>query len=153
MMPLYRNLLIPVDGGAAATRGLEEGLRLARTLKARVTLLHVVEDPVHEDVLERASFSPGLFSLLRERARRILARAESRAHRAKVETRAVMVERPGWATADVIVEHARKARASLIVMGTHGRRGFARALLGSVAEQVLRTSTTPVLVIHGTREA
>jgi nucleotide-binding universal stress UspA family protein len=147
-MAAYRNVLIPVDGGAASNRGLREGLRLARQLKSKVTLLHVVEDPVNEDVLERASFDPGLFAILRQQARRILARAQAQAKRAHIDARTVMVERPGWGTADVIVEQARKSRASLIVMGTHGRRGVRRLVLGSDAEQVVRLSTIPVCLMR-----
>lgn len=150
MMAAKSNLLVPVDGSAASTRGLREALRLARSLHADVTLLHIVEDPVHHDVLESASFSPALFKALRTQAKHILTRAEVAARRAHIHADGVMVERPGWSIADVIVEHAKKAHADLIVMGTHGRRGMRRLVLGSDAEQVVRLSSIPVVLVRGT---
>ena len=148
-MTAYSNLLVPVDGGSASDRGLREALKLSRALHARLTLLHVVEDPVNEDVLEAACASPDLLIALRRDAKRILARAQARARRAHVRACGVMVERPGWRTADVIVEQARKEGASAIVMGTHGRRGVRRLVLGSEAEQVVRLSTIPVVLVRG----
>jgi nucleotide-binding universal stress UspA family protein len=148
MMAAKSNLLVPIDGSAASARGLREALRLARSLHAGVTLLHIVEDPVNHDVLESASCSPSLFNELRAEAKRILGRAEGAARRAHVPANGVMVERPGWSIADVIVEHARKAHADFIVMGTHGRRGMRRLVLGSDAEQVVRLAPVPVVLVR-----
>jgi nucleotide-binding universal stress UspA family protein len=63
-----------------------------------------------------------------------------------VELSAALLSGNPW---EEIGKVAKTEHADLIVMGTHGRRGMARAILGSVAEQVIRTSTVPVLVVHG----
>jgi nucleotide-binding universal stress UspA family protein len=66
-----------------------------------------------------------------------------------IPMQAVLREGVAWEEVNAV---AKEIDANLIVIGTHGRRGLARALLGSVAENVIRTSTTPVLVIHGPRD-
>jgi nucleotide-binding universal stress UspA family protein len=150
---MYRTILVPVDGSEAASLGLREAVRLARRLGSRLVLLNVVEDYSHEDVLETASFSPGLFRLLRDRGERIVARAAAAAKRAGVAAKTRVSERPGWRTFDQIVEAATRERASLIVLGTHGRRGMRRLVMGSDAEQVVRFSPVPVLLVRAKERA
>jgi nucleotide-binding universal stress UspA family protein len=86
--------------------------------------------------------------LLREGGRRIVARARAAAEKQGVKPKTVMREIFGGAAADVIVREARRARADLIVLGTHGRRGVRRLVLGSDAEQVVRSSRVPVLLVR-----
>lgn len=147
-MTMYRTILVPVDGSPTATRGLREAARLAKQLGSRLVILHVVEDFSHEDLLERASFSPGLLALLRENGKRILARAAALAKRRGMAVKEVMSERPGWRTADQIVEVAKGANAGLIVIGTHGRRGMRRLVMGSDAEEVVRLAPVPVMLVR-----
>ena len=81
-----------------------------------------------------------LLPMLREGGKRILARAGAAALKAKVKPKLLTREIVGGPAADAIVREARKQRADLIVLGTHGRRGVRRLVLGSDAEQVVRTS-------------
>ena len=67
--------------------------------------------------------------------------------RARLAAETELVENAAGRVADVIVEHAKRWRADLIVMGTHGRRGFNRLLIGSNAELVVRHSPVPVLLV------
>ena len=82
---------------------------------------------------------------------KILKRAAQRANKAGIDAETKLLEmlQYGDRVADEIVRDAGKWRASLIVIGTHGRRGFRRALMGSVAEGVARIASTPVLLIRG----
>jgi nucleotide-binding universal stress UspA family protein len=88
---------------------------------------------------------------LRNAGEKILQHAASRAAKAGVdaETKLLEVNRYGDRVADEIAREAKKWRASVIVIGTHGRRGLSRALLGSVAEAVVRIAPSPVLLIRG----
>jgi nucleotide-binding universal stress UspA family protein len=78
----------------------------------------------------------------------VLGKAEAKARKADVKTEALLVETTGHRVADVILAQARKVKADLIVMGTHGRRGVARLVMGSDAEGVVRGTRVPVLLVR-----
>ena len=111
-------------------------------------LLHVVSDftPMVEIVndTELELFRSGLHQY----GRRLLDTAAAEVRAAEVEVSTVLREPKGGRVADAIVDEAREARCDLVVIGTHGRRGFQRALMGSDAELVVRESPVPVLVIR-----
>jgi nucleotide-binding universal stress UspA family protein len=90
-----------------------------------------------------------LVPTLREAGKRVLAKAEALALKEDLKPKLVMRETIGGAAADAIVREAKKQRADLIVLGTHGRRGVRRMVLGSDAEQVVRSATVPVLLVKG----
>ena len=148
---MFKNILVPVDGSATANKGLREAIRLAREQGATLTLVHVVEEGLtyRSMGLDGAGFflDEVLRALVRS-GRVIVARALSAAHRAGVKARGEVIEDISEPVADVIVREARKAKADLIVLGTHGRRGVGRMLLGSDAEQIVRTSPVPVLLVR-----
>jgi nucleotide-binding universal stress UspA family protein len=90
---------------------------------------------------------------LRERGKAILADAAALVRVHGFEPSSVLVESIGGPAADLIVAQATEGHADLIVMGTHGRRGLRRVALGSDAEQVIRMSTVPVLLVRNVRPA
>jgi nucleotide-binding universal stress UspA family protein len=90
----------------------------------------------------------GIISSLNGAGRKILRRGEDLAKRLGLKCSSVLVETATGPAADPIVRQARKWRADLIVLGTHGRRGVRRLLLGSDAEQVVRTSPVPVMLVR-----
>jgi nucleotide-binding universal stress UspA family protein len=147
---MYRRLLVPLDGSATSTRGLREAMGLARAEGARLRLLNVLD--------ERFFFSAGegyamsnideVLASLRAQGRKALEAASKAALRRGVKVETALVESGAVPVSDVILSEARKWRADLIVMGTHGRRGVNRLLLGSDAERVLRGATVPVLLVR-----
>lgn len=148
---MYRRILVPVDGSTTSNRGLREALGLAREQGARVRLLHVVD----ESVLALAP-EVGVLDItdsLVEAGKKILRNAQALAERQGVKAETAMPENLAGRVADVILNEARKWRADLIVMGTHGRRGISHMLLGSDAEGVLRSSPVPVLLVRGNAPA
>lgn len=147
-MSLYRRILVPVDGSATSTRGLREALRVARAARAQLWLLHVLDEFFAFSDPEAARYSDVLIASLRKRGERVLARAGALARSKGVKARMLMPEIVGGTAAAEIVRHARKVRADLIVLGTHGRRGLKRLALGSDAEQVVRSSPVPVLLVR-----
>ena len=148
-MSAYRRILVAVDGSPTSTKGLREAIRLAKDGRGQLVLVHVVNEFFAFANLD--GFAPGvdLVPSLREGGRRILARAKALADKQRVRVRTVMRETLGGPAADTIVREARKQRADVIVLGTHGRRGLRRAVLGSDAEQVVRRSPVPVLLVRG----
>ena len=133
-----RRLLAAVDMGPASDRAVDIALAFAKKLDCEVTLVHAFSLPT-------LAYANGLYvpyDALASGARRDFDAVVARAKQRHPRVEAV------WCEGDPrekIVETARTHRADLVVMGTHGRRGLPRALLGSVAERVLRTSPAPVL--------
>jgi nucleotide-binding universal stress UspA family protein len=147
---MYRRILVPVDGSAAAKRGLVEAIKLARGQRAVLRLLHVVDEAVLASYPEPYLFGAEMVEALEQQGRRILKQAETAARRARVRTDSVLHTQSAR-VADVIVKQARTWHADLVVLGTHGRRGLDRLLMGSDAELVVRNSPVPVLLVRARR--
>ena len=142
----YKRILVPVDGSPVAAKGMKAAIRLARESRGKLLLVHVVDGSSAFVSPEAAASIGPILDGLRLAGRRTLARIASSAAKSGAQAQAVLAENFGGRVADTIVEQARKLRADLIVMGTHGRRGIKRALLGSDAESVVRYSPVPVLL-------
>jgi nucleotide-binding universal stress UspA family protein len=146
---MFKRILVPLDGSSTASRGFDQGLGLARSHGSRLFLLHVVDEHVliqHSDGM--AQLTEQYLESMRESGEKVLAAAQAKAARRGVDCRTVMIENIARSVADIIVEQAKKLRADVIVMGTHGRRGVKRLVLGSDAEGVVRTSPVPVLLVR-----
>lgn len=141
---MYKQMLVPVDGSVPSNRALEEALKLAKEQGARVRLIHVLE-PLHNLAIEGYGDLDGA---VRAEAERVLAEAAARAQAAGVEASTTLVEAGGRRVAAAIADEAARWGADLIVMGTHGHRGFEHLVLGSVAEGVMRRATVPVLLVR-----
>lgn len=144
---MYKRIFVPVDGSDTSTRGLREALKLARQPGARLRLLHVIDESVLAMTPEVGIVD--ISGSLIEEGKKTLKKARALAERHGIKTDTVMPENFSGRVADVILNEARKWRADVIVMGTHGRRGFSHMLLGSDAEGVVREATVPVLLVRG----
>lgn len=148
-MSAYRKILVAVDGSAASSKGLREAIRVAKADGARLFILHVVDEFQAFAALDgMAAASVDLVPMLRQGGERILAKARALAQKNKLPVKTILRERVGGPAAYPIVREARKLGADLIVLGTHGRRGVRRLVLGSDAEQVVRTASVPVLLVR-----
>jgi nucleotide-binding universal stress UspA family protein len=150
---MYERILVPVDGSAAALRGLTEALQLAKGLNASVRMLHVVDEFISDMTLGPANYYDKWIEAVRERGKVILREALDFAKERGEKPEAVLVDTYGRRAADVIIEQAAQWPADLIVMGTHGRRGMRRLLMGSDAELVLRGARVPVLMVRESGDA
>ncbi len=150
---MFRRILVPVDGSMTSRRGLRLAIELARDQKAALELLHVIDILLVTPALSGGTYvstqQVGEFvTALRKQGKKVLAQAESLVMKGGIKCHAETVETPGSRVADSIVAHARKRRVDLIVIGTHGRRGLSRMVLGSDAEGVVRESPVPVLLVR-----
>jgi nucleotide-binding universal stress UspA family protein len=152
---MTRKILVPIDGSAPSRAGLDHAIALAKGQGASLRLVHVVDD----NAVLRGGIEPSinvgeLLTLLEQDGRKLLAAAEAAARKRGVKAETVMREAHIGRVADEIVREAARWRADLIVMGTHGRRGLGRLVMGSDAESVLRESRVPVLMVkaRGPRE-
>ena len=144
---MYKRILVAVDGSATSLRGLDEAIKVAKGVRAQLLLVHVVNEIVMTPEYVPAAYYDRIFQSLREAGMKVLDQAADLVWRADLSCEKKLVEIAGARVADEIVKQAREWTADLIVMGTHGRRGFARILLGSDAERVLREASVPVLLI------
>jgi len=145
---MYRRILVPVDGSRTAQLGLGEAVKVAKSQGSSLRLLHVVDDLALIRTPEIAYDLGDLIKVLTEEGKQILEKGAAHARKHGVKVQTSLVETYGGRAADAIVDEAKKWHASLIVLGTHGRRGMKRVLMGSDAEEVLRMAPTPVLMVR-----
>jgi nucleotide-binding universal stress UspA family protein len=146
---LYRKILVPIDDSRTSARGLLEAIRLARSLHSKLRLVHIVEEfSVYRGMGGAVFDLDGMLDFLRTEGEKIIGKAMAVVRKHGATADSVMCENAAYRTSDLIVEEARKWRADLIVMGTHGRRGVSRLVMGSDAEIVLSTSPVPVLLVQ-----
>jgi len=148
---MYKRILVPVDGSETSLLGLQHAIRLAKDQKAKLRLLHVVHDYLIAEGRHSMVTSSYLLKELRERGQTILKEAASMALKRHVEAETQVVETLMGPIGASIVKCAQKWPADLIVLGTHGRRGIRRLVMGSDAEYVVRTAPVPVLLVRGTK--
>src|ERR1700757_3197455 len=122
----YKRILVPVDGSRTSTAGLREALRLAKNQHARLRLLHVVDEMIVFNTPEGSINLAPLLKALDRNGKRLLRRAEKLAFSRGINAESELCESAGARIADVIIGRAKRWRADLIVMGTHGRRGVNR---------------------------
>ena len=145
---MYKRILVPLDGSETARFGLREAISLAKEHKSSLRLLHVVS-PFH--LMMEISAGEDIeryHQALVEAGELLLRDAKALCASLDVQTEISLRKLQGGRVADAIVDEAREAGCDLIAIGTHGRRGVSRALLGSDAERVLRQATVPVLLIR-----
>jgi nucleotide-binding universal stress UspA family protein len=146
---MYQRILIPVDGSPTSQRGLDEAIAIGRIMGARLRLLHVVDETSFAMSADAfGAYTGDLLTLLREGGVQILAAAKARVEAAGLAADTVLRESFAGRVCDLVVAEAQAWPAELIVLGTHGRRGAGRLLLGSDAEQTLRLSPVPVLLVR-----
>lgn len=145
---MYQRILVPIDGSHTSTLGLQEAIRIALDQRAHLRLISVIDETIVTQNFE-GLINPGdLIDAVKEAGKRAIDNAMSLVKKHDLKVEAATLETVGDRVAEIIVREAKKWRADLIVMGTHGRRGFNRVVLGSDAEAVLRNSPVPVLMVR-----
>lgn len=135
-------ILVPIDFSANAEQALDYACELAGKLGAKVHLVHAVVSP--PSALQVALTEDIIENIVKEHREALDKLAAARAGRASFGAPTVEVGDPR----DTIVATAEALSADLIVMGTHGRRGLSRVMMGSVAEDVIRHAPCPVLAVR-----
>jgi len=145
---MFKRILAPVDGSHTSTLGLQQAVRIANEQGAKLRVISVIDELAVAQNFD-AGFDAGImFKALEDAGKRAIANALKLTQRHNIKVESALFQTVGSRVADVIVRDARKWKADLIVMGTHGRRGINRLMLGSDAETVLRTAHCPVLMVR-----
>ena len=143
---MYQRVLVPVDGSETSNRGLDEAIQLARLTGGRIRLVHGIDSLIFSTGLDLAS--DDLVGVLVDAGAQILCEANARVEARGLAVDAYFPETLGGRICDMVVEQAKLWHAELIVIGTHGRRGVGRLLMGSDAEQIVRAAPVPVLLVR-----
>ena len=145
---MYHRILVPVDGSPTADAGLRQAIGLAAAVKAKLVLLHVIDNFALLVEMSSVTSSETLRDASRLYGRQALDKAQQAASDAGVMCETFVREVVQGRISEIIVDETAKHSCDLVVMGTHGRRGFSRLTLGSNAEGVTRTSMVPVLLVR-----
>ncbi len=146
---MFQRIIVPVDGSATSNKALVAALEMARNSGGRVRIIHALDEL---SFVWGYEYSGDMVAVVREQAVKVLADAIEIARSGGVPAEQQLIESPGVRLGEIVARDATEWGADLIVVGTHGRRGVGRVLLGSGAEQVIRLAPVPVLVIRGDDE-
>lgn len=145
---MYQRILVPIDGSQTSERALQEAIGVANRT-AQLRLVYVLEENYLLDAEGYAYIDlADLQKAMRLTGERTLALAAEKVRQSGIVAEPALVEASGERIANVIENEARHWQADLIVIGTHGRSGLNRLLLGSVAEGVVRVASVPVLLVR-----
>ena len=141
-MSNFRHVLVATDFGESSQRAVELALVIAGRLNARLTIMHACQLLAH--MYEGLYPNAQVIEMIADAARKQLAAALAAARQTKSDTRALLRHGPPW---QQILSAIDETHADLVVLGTHGRTGVERVLLGSVAERLVRLSPVPTVVV------
>lgn len=148
---MYKRIMVAIDSSPTANKALKEAVQLAKSVGAELCIVHA-ED---ESLLEQHGMGIGSYidvakaeTAIRAAGNRLLDDAAALAAAEGVKAERQLFESGKKRVPDLIAEGAREWQADLIIVGTHGRRGFERMIVGSVAEKLVRVANTSLLLVR-----
>jgi len=146
---MYQRILVPIDGSATSNAGLAEAIKVAKLTRGQLRLLHVVDEtPFIMSAQRYGAMATEVSRVLQVAGEDVLQQARALVKDNGIAADTVLLDSLSGRLSDHVAEQSKQWSADLIVLGTHGRRGVRRALLGSDAEQVLRAAPVPVLLVR-----
>lgn len=140
----FQKILVPVDFGESSDKALATAVELAKQFQSTLVLIHTWEIPAYD--YGAMNFSAvDLLTPIEDAAKGQLDSLLAEVRTKVPSTRAILTRGIAWREIVSAIEHE---RPDLVVMGTHGRRGVGRVVLGSVAEKIVRVSPVPVLTVR-----
>jgi nucleotide-binding universal stress UspA family protein len=145
----YRNIVIATDGSENNKRAISHGIEIAKLSGATVHALYVVDTSAFSSIPMDAGWE-AMYEILKKEGEKAVFVVKELGEASGVEVREVLLE---GHPSNEIINFAENNNADLIVMGTLGKTGLDRFLMGSVAEKVIRGSKVPVLVVRGEEQS
>jgi nucleotide-binding universal stress UspA family protein len=144
---LFKHLLVPVDGSSTSRQSIEKAIAIAEAFKSKVTVIYVIDPYAFTGVGTDFSYGQAEYlSAATTEANAAIEAAKVAFQEHGISVTASIVE--GHAIYRGILETAESVNADLLIMGSHGRRGLEKLVLGSVTSQVLSHAHLPVLVVR-----
>lgn len=149
---MYKHVFIAIDDSQTSDKALDEAIAVARAHDAKLEIAHAIDEQLvhvfHAGGVTTTS-AKQLKHVLETGGQDVLSKAIAKAQAAGVETKTHLLRGHGEHTDDLIANAVRQSGADLLVVGSHGRRGVRRLLLGSVAENLVRKVGISVLIVRG----
>lgn len=148
---MSKRIFVAIDSSSTAQKALDEALALARALGAELCIANALDEgPLVQHGMGLGSYIDidKVKAEMRQAGNALLDQAQARASAANCQAERMLIESSEQRVAEMIADAARQWRADLIVLGTHGRRGFERMLVGSVAENLVRIATTSLMLVR-----
>ena len=147
---MYKKLMVPLDGSDTSKLALSHAAALARLSGATVVLFHVIEELAHSRGRERPRvYIEEIRPRFLAAGHAVLEEGAERLRKEGVNVETTLLESGGRRASELIAEQAGELGCDLVILGTHGRRGVERLLMGSDAEQVARMAPMPVMLVRG----
>jgi nucleotide-binding universal stress UspA family protein len=146
---LYRKILFATDGSESARKAVDDVVEFARLSGAKIYAASVIDRSIYSSVPEDMEWEEAMYDRFRELAEEAVSYVEKTAKNAGLEVESALLE---GHPAEEIVEFAEKNGIDLIIVGSLGKSGIERFLIGSVSEKVVRNAKVPVLVVHWKRQ-
>lgn len=148
---MYQRILVPVDGSPTSDLGLKEAIKLARLTGGTLRLIHVIDElSLANSMTAYGGYSSDWLTDLRAVGAKVLSEAHAAAVAEGIQADQYLKDNFQGAVHEVVSAEAVSWPADLIVVGTHGRRGVGRLVMGSSAEHIARLSPVPVLLVRDT---
>lgn len=148
---MYTRIFVAYDASSCAIKALDEAIHLARSQAATLCIAHVDDAAVAHGGLDIHGYVEGLDEVtgrIHEQSEHLLDIAVAQAHSAGCAAERQLVPAANRRPAEAIADAARDWGADLIIVGTHGRRGFQRMLMGSVAENLVRIAGVSLMLVR-----
>ena len=144
---LYQHILVPIDGSETSVVAMDEAIKLAKALNSKITVVQVMAlDPYIADAYVKTGQTNELIERTRTYLLDVLEQAKQKFTNEAITVETKLLE--GFVVHEEIIQAAQDLNADLIVMGSHGRTGVRKLVLGSVAQKVLGESHIPVLIVR-----
>ncbi|MCG9515595.1 universal stress protein [Acinetobacter pittii] len=144
---LYPHILVPIDGSETSMVAMKEAIKLGKALNSKITVVQVMAlDPFIADAYVKTGKTNELIERTRTYLLDILEQAKQQFSNEGLTVETKLLE--GFVVHEEIIQAAQDLNADLIVMGSHGRTGVRKLVLGSVAQKVLGESHIPVLIVR-----
>ena len=144
---LYQHILVPIDGSETSMVAMKEAIKIGKALNSKITVVQVMAlDPIIADLYVKAGQTNELIERTRTYLLDILEQAKQQFLQEGLSVETKLLE--GFVVHEEIIQAAQELNADLIVMGSHGRTGVRKLVLGSVAQKVLGESHIPVLIVR-----
>jgi nucleotide-binding universal stress UspA family protein len=146
---MYKKILVPIDGSPTAANGLDEAIKVAQLTGASLRLIHVIELINFTTCIEPVGiYASEAIAVMTKAGAEILERGKFHAAAKGIGAETALLDNLSLRVSEQVIEQAKVWNADLIVIGTHGRRGVGRLMLGSDAEEIIRRAPVPVLLVR-----
>jgi len=149
---MYRHIIVAIDDSPTSRKALDEAITLAKVHDARLDIVHAIDDQLvhvfHADGMITSKANE-LNHVLVSNGEALVEHAVDRARDSGIEAQPRLLHGHGEHADDMIAEAIKDSGADLLVIGSHGRRGVRRLLLGSIAENLVRKAGISVLIVRG----